>query len=462
VQVTDANGCVKPGTISLSNSNSPVLSAIVSDVSCFGGANGSINLNVTGGTSPYLYTWNIGFPQTNNQDIGNLSSGNYFVSVNDSKGCLSFQFYTVSQPAILTATVTNTGATCGNNDGTATATPFGGNSTYSYAWNGGQITQTATGLALGNYSVTVTDNKGCSVSSTTTITTTVNPISLCGISVDNTSTKNVIVWQKPLATNIDSFKIYRDIATVYTYVGAVAYQDSSYFTDNTTGVNPNITSYKYKIKAQDNCGNESVLSDFHQTIHLAVSVAAPPKSFNLTWSDYLGFPVTQYRILVDSLNNGNWKVRDSVPFGSPKQWSDIYYYPDTVNYMIEIALPNGGCAISGKNPNPMAANLNFSKSNVNRLQGSSVNPYVANINNEMIVSLYPNPSSGIFTIDLKDQVKGSTVVKVFNMLGAEISQTTYLATKNKVVMDLSKQPKGVYYIQISSADKMTTRKIIID
>ena len=462
VQVTDANGCIGNGIVSLSNSNAPLLSAAVSDVSCFGGSNGSVNLSVAGGTAPYLYTWNVGPPQTNNQDVFGLTPGSYFVSVSDSKGCLSFQLYTIGQPAVLTASVTNTGATCGNNNGTATANVTGGNTSFTYIWTGGQSTQTATGLALGNYSVTVTDNKGCSVSSTTSVTPMVMPIDICGVTVDNTSTKNVIVWEKPVSTIIDSFRIYRNIATVFTYVGAVAYQDSSYFIDNTAGVNPNTTSYQYKMKALDNCGNQSVFSSFHQTIHLAVGVAAPPKTYNLTWTDYLGFQITQYRILVDSLNNGNWKVRDSVPYGNPKQWSDIYHYPnDTVGYMIEIAHPTG-CIVSSKNPDPMAANLNLSKSNINKIADSTGTPHVANIKNELGAFLYPNPSNGIFTIELKEQPRGPVMVKVFNMLGEEVTQASYTAAKNKISMDLSKQTQGVYYIHISSSEKTTTRKIILD
>lgn len=462
VQVTDAAGCTHAGAISLSNSNSPVLSAIVSDVNCNGAATGSINLNVTGGTSPYLYTWNVGFPQTNNQDIGNLAAGNYFVTVNDSKGCVSFQFFTVAQPAVLTATVSNTGATCGNNDAIATASPAGGNTPYSYVWSGnGQTTQSATGLAIGSYTVSITDSKGCTAVSTTSVSSTVTPINICGITVDNSSTKNVIVWEKPVASNIDSFRVYRNIATVYTYVGAVAYQDSSYFIDNTNGVNPNITSYQYKIKALDNCGMESVMSAHHQTIHLQVSVAAPPKSFNLSWSDYVGFPVSQYRILVDSLNDGNWKVRDSVPYGNPKQWSDIYHYPDTVAYMIEIDHPTG-CVVSIKNPDPMASNLNLSKSNINRIQDSTLNPFVHNIKIELTATIYPNPSNGLFAIELKDLIQGPVSVKVYNMLGEEVQQATYSTFRNRIAMDLGKQPQGVYYISIASSDRITTKKIVIE
>ncbi|MBI4947850.1 MAG: PKD domain-containing protein, partial [Bacteroidetes bacterium] len=137
VQVTDAIGCTKNGVITLSNANAPVLSTVITNVSCNGAGDGSIDLTVTGGTSPYLYTWNIGAPQTNNQDVTGLVQGSYLVIINDAAGCMSVGSYSITQPSVLTASITNTGATCGNSDGTATALPSGGNTPYSYAWSTG-------------------------------------------------------------------------------------------------------------------------------------------------------------------------------------------------------------------------------------------------------------------------------------------------------------------------------------
>ena len=219
--------------------------------------------------------------------------------------------------------------------------------------------------------------------------------------------------------------------------------------------------YKYKTKVLDTCGVESAFSSMHQTMHLQVNVAAPPNSFNLSWSDYLGFPVTQYRIMVDSLNNGNWIARDSVSFGSPKQWTDTYHYPDTVNYMIEVDHPTG-CAISIKNFNPMASNLNLSKSNINKIQDTTLNPFVANIYNELAVSLSPNPTNGLFVVEIKSQVKAMVKIKIYNLLGVEIANQEFNSNISRYSLDLSGQPKGVYFVQISELQKTTTKKIVVE
>jgi hypothetical protein len=76
---------------------------------------------------------------------------------------------TVNEPLPVTATTSATPETTGN-DGTATATPSGGTSPYTYAWSNGQATQTATGLAAGNYTVTVTDANGCTGTASATVT----------------------------------------------------------------------------------------------------------------------------------------------------------------------------------------------------------------------------------------------------------------------------------------------------
>jgi gliding motility-associated-like protein len=75
----------------------------------------------------------------------------------------------LSNPPTLAA-ATSTDATCGNNDGTATAGAVTGNGPFTYSWApGGQTTATATGLAPGTYTVTVTDAGGCFATETVTV-----------------------------------------------------------------------------------------------------------------------------------------------------------------------------------------------------------------------------------------------------------------------------------------------------
>jgi len=456
VTITDNNGCTKTDVATVNQPATFTAPITKTDVTCFGLCNGTATATPSGGTAPYIYAWQT-TPTQSTQTATGLCPGIFNITITDNNGCVITPNTSITEPVVLTVSVTNTGATCNNNDGTATSTPSGGNIPYTYLWTGGSTAQSPTGLALGNYTVTVTDSKGCTTSATTTITATTNGQEICIVTVDSTSTKNVIVWEKPVATNIDSFRIYRDIASVYTYAGGVHYSALSTFTDSGIGVNPNFTSYRYKMSLLDVCGAESALSSFHKTMLLQVS-AALPSGYALDWDDYLGFTVAQYRILRDTNHLGNWVPMDSVPFGitaytDPIQW-------DSVGYMIEIDHPSG-CNITVKNPIPMATNLNSSRSNIYRVQDSTV-VSVHTSTDGFIVNVYPNPSSGIFTLDLRNNISGSAIIKVYNVLGEEVKQINCLGCKNKTTIDLRKQSKGVYYLQISTADKVTTKKIIIE
>ena len=139
------------------------------NVLCYGNATGSIDVSVSGGTSPYTYAW------SNNavtQDLSNVSSGTYTVVVTDSSGCTDTVLTTITQPQApltLTSTQVNVGCT-GNATGSIDLSVSGGTAGYTYEWSTGQTTQDASGLVVGSYEVIVTDANGCKDSITRTIT----------------------------------------------------------------------------------------------------------------------------------------------------------------------------------------------------------------------------------------------------------------------------------------------------
>ena len=143
-------------------------------VTCFGGQDGSISVQPAGGTSPYSYAW--AGPQysntTSGTTISNLKAGTYTVTITDAKGCtlISNPAIAVGQPSDITIpanqlTVTN--VSCfGNTNGSITiGTPSGGTSPFTYSWSGpsgfNANTKNISALASGAYTVTLTDNKGC-------------------------------------------------------------------------------------------------------------------------------------------------------------------------------------------------------------------------------------------------------------------------------------------------------------
>ncbi len=172
VTVTDANGCTQTATVTITQP--PLLTATISastNVLCNGGATGSATVTAGGGTPNYTYAWTPA--GGTNANATGLTAGTYTATITDASGCTATATVTITEPAALTANITaSTNISCfGGTNGTATVTAGGGTIPYTYAWTpSGGTNATGTGMAAGNYSVTVTDNNGCSVTATVTIT----------------------------------------------------------------------------------------------------------------------------------------------------------------------------------------------------------------------------------------------------------------------------------------------------
>jgi len=146
--------------------------ATLSNVSCFGEADGAINLNPGGGFTPYLYSWSDG---PSSQNRSNLSAGSYTVTMTNAFGCDSVLSFTVSEPNLLSSSISSsTNVSCnGLSDGSATINVNGGTTPYAYQWNDPSSSTAATvnNLSAGNYQVTVTDNNGCTLVDSSTLIT---------------------------------------------------------------------------------------------------------------------------------------------------------------------------------------------------------------------------------------------------------------------------------------------------
>ncbi|MDO9186006.1 MAG: T9SS type A sorting domain-containing protein [Bacteroidia bacterium] len=451
VIVTDTNGCSILDSVTLVT-QFPLLSIVSSSINpiCTNN-NGSAAITASGGIAPYSYLWSTNNNSTTDT-ISSLLAGTYSVTVTDSNGCSILDSVTlVTEFPSLSLVSSFTNASCYNNDGSASVIPNGGAEPYSYLWSNNSISQNLSNIGSGTYSVIATDTNGCVVSETFIINNSIAPIStpICMVTVDSSSTKNVIVWEKPTDAPIDSFRIYREIASVYTYVGSVPYDEVSEFTDNANGINPNTTSYKYKLSVLDTCGNESPLSTEHHTIHVQLGVAFP-QGVNLSWNNYTGFTFSQYRILRDDLGNGNWQVIDSVSFG-------------TTTYTSTDVLPNAQYIVEATRPTSCVSTRqsgttrNSSKSNT-----ASQTTGVNEVSNDLSLIIFPNPSNGKFTIELSStgiSNNNKFVVKIYNVLGEQIylSELKQL-TRNEI--DLSNIPKGIYFVNVYNEDKIYTRKIV--
>jgi hypothetical protein len=95
----------------------------------------------------------------------------YTVTVTDANGCIVTATITLTEPAVLTASISGTNVSCnGGSDGIADLTPGGGTGAYTFNWSNLAITEDISGLTLGTYDVTVTDANGCTANASVTLT----------------------------------------------------------------------------------------------------------------------------------------------------------------------------------------------------------------------------------------------------------------------------------------------------
>jgi hypothetical protein len=184
--ITDANGCTISGTVTVGEPAAITASTAVTNVSCFGGSNGSVNLTVSGGQAPYTFNWGGGITT---EDLTNVPAGVYNVVITDANGCSVSTGATISGPAaalLATGVVGNVSCNGGNN-GSINLTVVGGTAPYTYAWSNGAATQDITGVTQGSYSVVVTDANGCTSNASFVVTQPAAALTLQSANVSNVS-----------------------------------------------------------------------------------------------------------------------------------------------------------------------------------------------------------------------------------------------------------------------------------
>lgn len=186
--VSNLAGCQISQTYNVANDAGGMLAiGVVTNENC-GTANGAIDLTVTGGSSPYSYTWSN---NSTSQDLSAISAGNYSVEVEDFYGCVANYVGTVNNLtnglSIQIASITD--EVCGQTNGainvTATAT-----GSITYVWSNGATTEDLSNISGGTYTVTATDNLGCSVSASATVPNQTGSLAISFSNVQNETCNN--------------------------------------------------------------------------------------------------------------------------------------------------------------------------------------------------------------------------------------------------------------------------------
>jgi gliding motility-associated-like protein len=166
LSITDYNGCNHIATGNIVTENSTVTSTTSSTSACPLAATGSASAMGSGGVTPYSYIWSNGVTTSSNPG---LSSGTYVVTTVDNIGCSGTNTVVVGQSTLIATTAVINPATCDDDNGNAQVSASGGSGPYTYAWSNGDSGFVLSEVVAGAFTVTVTDNTGCTNIATVTV-----------------------------------------------------------------------------------------------------------------------------------------------------------------------------------------------------------------------------------------------------------------------------------------------------
>lgn len=184
---------------------------------CGATCTGTATVNISGGVAPYTIVWSNGGSTTS---ISSLCASTYTVEVTDASGCsMTEQIAVANNASTLDLQISGTNESCvGSCDGTVSTTVTGGSLPYTYVWNSGQGTPNLSNLCPANYSVTVTDNSGCTATANQTVSAgapvqdasilTAGPFTMNDSPVQFTAATNGGIWTSDCGTCISASGVF--------------------------------------------------------------------------------------------------------------------------------------------------------------------------------------------------------------------------------------------------------------
>jgi|GEM_PF-5491514 hypothetical protein len=458
--VRDGNGCITTTpNIVVSQPAALSISPVTTNASC-ATANGSASVTVSGGVTPYSYSWNGGAASTTSS-MNNISAGYYNVVVTDNNGCKDSVAAIVNStngPVPYVTATTPFNCVLGTM-GSVTMSDSNGTGPYLFSWSNGSTGQTLTGVTGGTYYVTI-DNGGCiGVAAVTVPQALPAGVSVCMVTVD-TIQKTTVMWNKTTESHIMSYNLYRkpSSGTTYQLRERFCAGYSTIFTDSVS--NTATSGYDYEVSEVDSCGNESPLSTPINSIY--VTATDNGSNVVLNWAAYQGTFGSYYYIYRDTVQNV-FALYDSVA-------SNVLTYTDTKPLITSnpVYYTIGVSNITGCNPTQIIEHgkggpgaYTSAKSNTKKLVHGGPTS-LNSLNEHYNITIYPNPSNGVFTIQ-SSGISRQTLVEVYNMIGEKVYSNSLNIQHSKFNIDLSDQSAGVYMYKILSekGEYLASGKLII-
>jgi hypothetical protein len=457
VWITDAAGCSVTQAFAVPEPDELRLDIYSNGTSC-GTSEGVIYINyAVGGTAPYTYLWS---DNSTADTLGNVPSGLYGLTLTDANGCAitaTAGVYSFGGPYIYDPVIT--AANCGLADGSIEAylVPAGNNT--QLLWSTGDTTASISGLEPGTYTLEITNDENCSAYySFDIVTKAPERQPLCVVTVDSTTSTNLLVWEKIGDLAIHHYNIYREttVPGEFQWIDTVLNSNMSIFND--VVASPINRSWKYRITAVNDCGIESVPSIAHKTIHLT-TIDLGNDDFKIVWNYYEGASYASYNIYRFT-NSTGWEPIATTPASLP-------YFIDTppntvgLDYMVDIELAEDCTADFTK-----AQDFNSSRSNKDKGQFNAGNG-TGDSNNGLIelhfgsgtVSLYPNPVSGESVFVALEAVPTADYT-IVSITGQQVGAGSL--SEGTTAIGLQELQSGIYIMHLFNNNEHTSLRFVVE
>jgi gliding motility-associated-like protein len=337
VIATDANGCSDTSAVTVTNLNGVLLSSCgVTDVSCFGLSDGSVNVCASQGNPGYTYSWSPNVSAT--ASATNVAAGNYVVTVTDAIGCIAVITVTVTEPPQLTMTASALPAiVCAGTPSQINAAPAGGSPGYTVGWMPGPLTGSSvnvTPTATTTYTAAVTDANGCTATAITTVTVSALPVSQ--FSADTTQ------GCAPLCVNFSDLSSVSLPSTVTSWSWDFGdNNNSTQQSPNHCYATPGVYSVTLLVTTNDGCSHTLSLNNYINVFGspTAAFTASPQPTTILT-------PTINFTDMSTGADTWLWSFGDLNNSTSNLQ-NPTYTYSDPICYQVSLEVSSqNGCTDS--------------------------------------------------------------------------------------------------------------------
>jgi hypothetical protein len=492
VTVTGVNGCTSSVSISISQKElfELTVSGVVTDISCHGLTDGSIDLTVSGGKAPYRYSWSwySGRNRKNKgqqEDISSLETGAYTVLVKDSNGVSVFTSFMVVSPSLLVISSSQTDISgCNSNEsGSITPSASGGTGPYEFAIDTGQrlVDGKFTGLTAGAYTIRVRDANNCVNSKSITIKEAAL-ISFISSKVNSTSCSANGSISVTASGGQSPYEYSKD--------SGITWQFSNKFTG--------LEAQSYAVTVRDalSCSSKStsvVIGDNGSDAYEYNDIRRAAKAISVESSiqarigvsgdlDWFKYTIPQngsgtYYLIIDApatgqvaqLYQGNGLLivpqETGLVEGSLASYGS-YNLSSGKKYYVRVSGTASLVCYNLKLSSSLNSNARLVENQSGEVQTIGIKDVPRKVNTEESyeVIAYPNPTKGKFKLDLSGFEAGTLTVKVMENTGRLLHEQEYelVIGNNTLEINPMDRAAGVYFVQVVQGPRVKMIRMIFE